>query len=174
MKKWLLVGIIGLALLLWEGYDIMTNRMKGPRWDRLIPEMKQKTMDLLTAAKAAGLDVMFFDGWRTKEASAANMASGSSQVSSPLSSYHCWGMASDIVFANAAGFPYWPPTNTEEGLALWKKLGAIGQSVGLTWGGEWKSFDADHFQLKGKSIAVVRAEYGDDTDAYLKDNGITV
>lgn len=45
------------------------------------------------------------------------------------------------------GKPDWNDTK------LWKEIGAIGQSVGLDWGGSWKSFpDMPHMQVPGFKI----------------------
>jgi len=31
---------------------------------------------------------------------------------------------------------------------VWAKIGAIGESLGLTWGGRWTQKDLGHFELK--------------------------
>ena len=41
------------------------------------------------------------------------------------------------------GKPMWDAENP-----LWKRLGEIGESVGLKWGGRWKKPDKPHFELK--------------------------
>lgn len=46
------------------------------------------------------------------------------------------------------GKPVWSTSGTNWN--LWKMLGALGESVGLEWGGHWKSIhDYPHFQLRG-------------------------
>ena len=37
----------------------------------------------------------------------------------------------------------------KEDLDSWEKLGALGESCGLTWGGRWKKPDRPHFQYTG-------------------------
>lgn len=55
-------------------------------------------------------------------------------------SYHNWRCAFDIV-PIVQGKAIW------NNVQLWNKLGAIGQSCGLEWGGSWPSFpDVPHFQ----------------------------
>lgn len=58
--------------------------------------------------------------------------------------------------ANAAD--YYPLQNgkllddkTDAELALWEKIGQIGEACGLDWGGRWKhpKTDKPHFQMKG-------------------------
>lgn len=55
-------------------------------------------------------------------------------------SLHNWGVAFDVV-PLVKGKAIWNDN------ALWSKLGQIGASVGLEWGGNWTSFpDKPHFQ----------------------------
>lgn len=46
--------------------------------------------------------------------------------------------------------------------ALFTYIGQIGKSVGLEWGGDWKSFkDMPHFQFtEGLTLAQLRLKYG--------------
>lgn len=56
-------------------------------------------------------------------------------------SFHQWGTAFDIYRNDGRG------AYNEEG-QFFEKVGAIGESLGLEWGGEWKSIkDKPHFQL---------------------------
>lgn len=56
-------------------------------------------------------------------------------------SWHNYGMAFDAVPSQDGK----PQMNDKE---LWNKLGAHAESIGLTWGGRWKSFiDLVHFQM---------------------------
>ncbi len=61
-------------------------------------------------------------------------------------SYHNYGLAIDIVEI-ANGKALWSTPN-------WKKIAAIGKSVGFEWGGDWSGFvDKPHFQMPfGKSV----------------------
>lgn len=160
----LLVAVAG------GGYAVTTQRMTGPRWTRLLPEARAKAQQLIAAARAAGLDVMFWDGWRSPEESAANAAAGTSKLADPYNSHHVWGAAVDIVFRNAAGLPVWP-TDTDP---RWRQLAEIGQrlgwlSGGLAWGWDW-----GHFQLRSVSMADLRARWGTDYLAFLRSAGVAV
>lgn len=69
------------------------------------------------------------------------------------SSLHQWGIAFDICI-DEKGSEY-----DEEKL---KKVGELGKSIGLEWGGDWTTFeDTPHFQLKGygSSVQVLKDEY---------------
>lgn len=55
-------------------------------------------------------------------------------------SLHNYGVAFDICFTGKD--PY--PTDSRK----WKRVGALGKSIGLTWGGDFKTFiDRPHFEL---------------------------
>jgi hypothetical protein len=167
---WLLLGAGALLLVGGgAGYYIMTQRMTGPRWDRLLPEMKTKALALLTAAEKAGLSVMFWEGWRDPAVEVANIASGTSKLKDPLNSMHVWGSAVDIVFKNAAGMPEWPPATDPR----WKQLAQIAKSLGLVSGGLAWGWDWDHFQLPG-NLSALRSTYGTNYLAYIQRSGATV
>lgn len=161
-----LFGIVALFLL-WGGYKIVTDRMTGDRWGKLLPEMQQKTLALMQAAAAAGLDVMFYDGWRSVEDEEAHIEAGTSKLTDPYNTRHLWGAAVDIVFRNAAGFPIWPGADDPR----WLKLQKLGEGVGLVHPIIW---DKPHFELPDFNLASVRKMYGEDFEAYLSDNGVAV
>lgn len=168
---WLLLGAGALILLGGgAGYYVMTQRMTGPRWDRLLPEMKAKARTLLANAQQAGLDVMFWEGWRDPTVEAADIAAGTSHLKDPFNTMHVWGAAIDIVFKNAAGLPEWPPATDPR----WRKLGEIGQSLGLLNGGLAWGWDWGHFQLRDVALASLRQQYGKDYVAFLQNSGATV
>ena len=60
-------------------------------------------------------------------------------------SYHNFGLAFDTVVLDSVGKADW---NT--GHPSWARSAAIGKSLGLEWGGDWKTFkDVPHFQYTG-------------------------
>ena len=69
-----------------------------------------------------------------------NVASGSSWLVDKLSK-HCFGLAIDIVPEEVLKFSDWKPD-----AEVWKQIGKIGESLGLIWGGRWKTKDCAHFQ----------------------------
>ncbi len=168
---WLLLGAGALILLGGgAGYYVMTQRMTGPRWDRLLPDIKAKTLALLAAAEKAGLPVMFWEGWRDPAVELKDEQSGTSHLKDPYDSMHIWGGAVDIVFKNAAGLPEWPPVSDPR----WRQLAELGQSLGLYSGGLHWGWDWGHFQLPGLSLANLRNQYGTNYLAFLQNNGTAV
>jgi len=148
----------------------ISGRMSGPRWDRLTPEAKAKATELLNAAQAQGLDVMFWDGWRDPEEEKKHIAAGTSKLKDPLNTLHAWGTAFDIVFRGALGQPTWPDASDPR----WRQLAELGASLGLFSGGLTWGWDWPHFQLAGITAADLRSRYGDNFLAYLTDSGATV
>lgn len=175
---WWLIALGAAAIMVTGGgYFFVTNRQTGNRWTRLLPETRAKAQQLIDQARAAGLDVMFWDGWRPPEASAENMRAGTSKVKSPFDSLHVWGVAIDIVFVNAAGFPTWLEDASKPAGWVdprWKKLAAIGQQLGLYSGGLNWGWDWPHFQMPGYAASTLRARYGNDYLAFLTQRGVAV
>ncbi len=68
-------------------------------------------------------------------------------------SYHNFGLAVDVVEIKN-GKAIWKNPN-------WDKVAKLGKSIGLKWGGDWKSFkDKPHFQYTfGLSLAELRKRY---------------
>ena len=88
-----------------------------------------------TLRTVAEQDALYAQG-RTKPGNIVTNAPGSS-----YSSYHQWGTAFDIFRNDGAG------AYNEIG-GFFNRVGAIGISIGLEWGGNWKSpVDKPHFQL---------------------------
>ena len=148
---------------------VARNRKVGKRWNYLWPQTRAKVNELEALAKANGLDVMFFDGWRDPAETLKNIQKGTSKVKDAYSSKHTWGAAFDMVFVNAVGMPSWPDKTDPR----WHQLGALGESIGLQWGGRWKFFDGPHFQLPF-SLTAARAAHGNDYRGYLLTKGVEV
>ena len=95
-------------------------------------------------------DALYAQG-RTKPGKIVTNAKGST-----YSSFHMWGLAYDIIRADGKN-----PYDTSDG--FFDKVGALGESIGLTWGGSWKSFkDKPHFQLDkyGSTSSALKQKYG--------------
>ena len=97
-----------------------------------------------TFRTVARQDYLYAQG-RTRPGAIVTNAKGSA-----MSSYHQWGLAFDI-YHDKPGDLY--------NVKVLNAAGAIGQKMGLEWGGAWTSFrDAPHFQYTfGLSIADLKA-----------------
>lgn len=164
---WIVFLGIGLAVA-GGGYVAMTNRKIGPRWTRLLPQAREKAQELERLANAQGIPAMFFDGWRSPEVSAQNIAKGASRVADPLDSLHVWGLAFDMAFKNDLGMPEWPPDTDPR----WKRLAELGASIGLNSGGLMWGWDWGHFQLPGFNVAALKQTYAGEYLAFLSSRGV--
>lgn len=110
----------------------------------LSPRFKPLAIELLARCVEAGIAVCVVDTLRTPAEHAANLAKG---VSWTTRSKHLDGDAIDI-----CPYAVWDAHGPDKllwdaGDPIWQKLGAIGESLGLRWGGRWKKTpDLGHFE----------------------------
>lgn len=117
--------------------------------DDLDEGFKPQAIELLARLAEAEIPCFIVDTLRTKAEQEAYLASGASQT---IRSKHLKGMAIDVC-------PYemfqihgpdkllWDADNPAN-LAIWTRIGEIGEGLGLRWGGRWKSLrDYGHFEL---------------------------
>jgi peptidoglycan LD-endopeptidase CwlK len=124
------------------------------------PTLKAKAIELIKRAHAQGINVLITQGYRSIAEQNELYAQGRTKPGKVVTnarggySYHNFGLAFDVVIQNADGSLCW---NTDD--KRWKTVGAIGKSLGLEWGGDWRKFpDYPHFQLTfGLSLADLRA-----------------
>lgn len=82
-------------------------------------------------------------------------------ASSAADSFHGYGLAFDIAVVDSTGRTInwnksdWNSNNVDD----WMEIGKLGESIGLEWGGSWKSFpDIPHYQLTlGWTIKSLKA-----------------
>jgi peptidoglycan L-alanyl-D-glutamate endopeptidase CwlK len=126
--------------------------------DELHPKLKELALKLLDEAKRQGLNAKVIDTFRSAKRQDHLYAQGRTRVGNivtnatgkDMSSYHNWRLAFDCI-QNVPGKEY--------DATFLAKLGKIGQSIGLEWGGGWSGFkDAPHFQFTfGLSIKDLKA-----------------
>lgn len=115
--------------------------------DDLTPECQEVFYRFRDAAADAGIFFLVTCTRRTRDEQAALYAIGRTSPgrivthARPGESVHESGNAFDIVPLHGK-MPLWDAKAPE-----WIQLGAIGESLGLTWGGRWKMRDMPHFQL---------------------------
>jgi len=147
----------------------MTIRQSGDRWNKMLPEARAKALALVQLATENGLPVMFWEGWRSPDATLKNIAAGTSKVADAFSSLHTWGVAFDIVFKGVMGEPVWPDATDPR----WKQLAQLGESIGLKSGGLMWGWDWPHFQLPGYTASELKTEWNNDFLAFLADRGVS-
>lgn len=112
--------------------------------DDLSDAFRPKAIELLARLTEAGIPVMIIDTLRTPEEHAANLAKG---VSWTQRSKHLDGNAIDICPYAVFDADGPDKLNWNSGHPVWKRIGEIGEALGLTWGGRWKKKDMGHFEL---------------------------
>jgi peptidoglycan LD-endopeptidase CwlK len=112
------------------------------------PYVKNKAIELIKKAYTKGIYVQVTQGFRSIEEQNELYAIGRTKPGKIVTnakggqSIHNYGLAFDIVILNNDGSLNW---NTNDN--RWKRVGQIGESIGLEWGGSWKTFkDMPHFE----------------------------
>lgn len=123
------------------------------------PVVAEKARQLITKAYNEGIYVVITQGYRSKEEQDALYAQGRSKPGKIVTnarggdSYHNYGLAIDFALMTPDGSISWEVNDK------WRRVAAIGKSLGFEWGGDWDSFkDYPHFQYTfGLSLADLRA-----------------
>jgi len=111
--------------------------------DDLSPRFRPKAVELLARLVEAGIHVLIVDTLRTPEEHAENLRKG---VSWTTRSKHLTGDAIDIVPYETYALHGHDKVQWDSGDPIWTRIGAIGESLGLRWGGRWKQKDMGHFE----------------------------
>ena len=130
---------------------------------RLHPRLQGKVAQLQKACEKAGLALGIGECFRSAAEQDALYAQGRTSpgaivTNAPGSSYssqHQWGIAFDF-FKNVSGHAY-------DDNGFFSRVGAMGKSLGLGWGGDWKDFpDRPHLYLPdwGDTPSLLKQRYG--------------
>ncbi|ARP44611.1 Peptidoglycan L-alanyl-D-glutamate endopeptidase CwlK (plasmid) [Geobacillus thermodenitrificans] len=121
-----------------------------------------KERKLIRAAHSEGIYIIITQGLRTIEEQNRLYAQGRTKPGRIVTnarggySYHNFGLAFDFCVCNVVNGKLVTSWNLDQ---RWFRVGQLGKSLGLEWGGDWKSFkDYPHFQYTfGLSLAQLRA-----------------
>jgi hypothetical protein len=129
--------------------------LNNQRLSQLHPIVAARGRSLIDLAAHAGFAVLVTQGLRSWKEQDALYARG--RKTPPIGkayivtnakggqSWHNFGLAFDLVVLDSMGKATWDLKHPG-----WKAVGALGKSVGLEWGGDWKSLkDYPHFQYCG-------------------------
>ncbi|MEK7588369.1 MAG: M15 family metallopeptidase [Patescibacteria group bacterium] len=112
----------------------------------LKPKVKLLAEELIKESKKIGVQIILVQGFRSTEEQDALYAKGRTEKGKIVTnakggqSFHNYGVAFDVC-------PIVNGKVTWKYAELFKKVGSIGESIGLEWGGNWKKFkDLPHFQ----------------------------
>jgi hypothetical protein len=105
--------------------------------DMLHVDLYSAFVKMRLVMEVLGHPIFLVEGFRTKERQEHLFNAGITRV---IQSKHLKGRAIDVAFKKGDPYGWEHP---------WELLGAIGNALGLRWGGEWKSKDSTHFELPG-------------------------
>lgn len=117
----------------------------------LAPEFRPLAFELIARCAEAGICLLIVDTIRTPAEQAANIANGVSWTTNskhlpqpPHSLSHAIDVAPyEIYQLHGPDKLQW---NNDD--PVWQKIGAIGEALGLRWGGRWTQKDMGHFEYR--------------------------
>ena len=132
--------------------------------DALEPSTRQMATTMLSSAEREGIQLLVTCTHRDFAAQAQLYAIGRTAPgkiitnAKPGHSWHNWRRAFDVV-PMRHGKPVWGTSG--EDLALWTRVGELGEAAGLEWAGRWARFrEFPHFQFAdGQTIAGLLRKY---------------
>ena len=119
--------------------------------NRLRPDVAKACQEVISRAKAKGINIIITstvrdDEFQNKLYQQGRTTPGKIVTNAKLPTYH-WcktGLAFDFCPVDSNGNCLWGRTD------LFNAVGKIGESIGLEWGGDWRSFvDKPHLQWSG-------------------------
>lgn len=130
------------------------------------PELQKKAAELVEKCKQQGLIIKITDCLRNEQEQADCVKRGTSSLSYPHS-HHNWGTAFDFCRNDGQGA-------YKDNDGFFTKVGKVGQSIGLEWGGAWYSpVDKPHFQLPDWGTGTIRLELTYKTPENFKKTWVT-
>lgn len=119
----------------------------------LHPYFRDKVFELVRLCKAAGIRLSIVESYRTPSKQAEYYAMGKKYTGTPGGkSRHQYGVAVDVV-------PMVNSVAVWNNPRLWRKIGVIGEGLGLRWGGRWRvPYDPGHFEWSAGLSKEAREE----------------
>lgn len=133
--------------------------------DELLPPVADRARQLIDLCQQNGIDILVTSTYRDLECQERLYAQGRLKpgkivtYAKPGDSWHNWRRAFDVVPLQH-GKPVWGIRGEDK--KLWLKVGELGVSLGLEWGGNWERHpDYPHFQDKtGRTLYGLKKEAG--------------
>ena len=112
--------------------------------DALHPYFREKIIKLVASCKRKGIELAIVESYRTVAKQNEYKAMGKKYTRATGGhSKHQYGLAIDVV-------PIIDSVAQWDNARLWKKIGAVGEQLGLRWGGRWRTlYDPGHFEWSG-------------------------
>jgi hypothetical protein len=117
--------------------------------EALHPYLRDKAKELIRICGEKGIELAIVETYRTvaKQNEYKSMGKKYTRSVGGLSK-HQYGLAIDVV-------PVIDSAAAWNNIAVWRKIGAVGEKLGLRWGGRWRRpFDPGHFEWTGGLTGV--------------------
>lgn len=152
------------------------SEINAQRLAKIHPELREKAIKLIEAAAKENILLLVTQSLRTKEEQDALFAQGRTKPGNKvtncagMSGPHTWGTAFDIcIYVDKDHDMVVDGNEINWSDPRYARVGAIGKSLGLKWGGDFKSLmDMPHFELSQFSIAALRKLYHDNFEGFKK------
>lgn len=110
----------------------------------LHPYLRDRILKLISICQSKGIELAIVESYRTRAKQAEYFGMGRKYTrSAGGQSKHQYGLAVDVV-------PMIDSVAQWDNKVLWRKVGVIGESLGLRWGGRWRHpYDPAHFEWTG-------------------------
>ncbi len=135
------------------------TRTASRQWELLDPEFRRRLLLVFRLLKERhGYEAVLIEGYRSPQRQ-AELAGLGPQVTraGAYESYHQYGLAADVAFLRDGRIVI----SEADPWAMrgYEHTGALARSLGLTWGGDWRSLrDWGHFELtRPEVLAAARA-----------------
>lgn len=112
--------------------------------DDLSHEMRAMAVELLARCVEAGIVVVIVDTLRTPEEHEQNLKNGTSWTKH---SKHLDGDAIDIAPLESYLIHGDKKIKWDAADPIWRRMGMLGEAIGLRWGGRWQIPDLGHFEI---------------------------
>jgi hypothetical protein len=137
----------------WENWNTVENYTFGKDrgslpmiadLEALHPFFRDKISQLIAICKTKGIELALVETYRTHAKQNEYKTMGKKYTRSGGGhSKHQYGLAVDVV-------PILDSVAQWDDTKLWKKVGAVGEQLGLRWGGRWRNpYDPGHFEWTG-------------------------
>lgn len=137
----------------WQSWTVVENLTFGKDrgaltmiadLEALHPFFRDKVRQLIDRCKAQGIHLAVVETYRTHAKQNEYRSMGRRYTNSTGGrSKHQYGLAVDVV-PLVKGVAVW------DNVLLWKRIGVIGEKLGMRWGGRWrKPYDPGHFEWTG-------------------------
>lgn len=131
-----------------EVHSHFDTSMVDRKWDRMNPRYKQRLLMVFKIMKERyNYDLVLLEGYRSPDRQ--NMLSGNPNTTKARAyqSYHQFGLAADVAFRRDGKVVI--SERDPWAMRGYQLYGEVAESVGLTWGGRWKSIhDYGHTEYK--------------------------